>query len=103
MAVALALYLWSLIALLTVMLAAKPHSASRETRGTANMLIRNTLMGRERTGRLTAIAPHTRVKERGTEGGAVRPPAKYASQTLARHPHPAVAGTPRRDQTMTFN
>ena len=42
MAAALALYLWSLIALLTVMLAAKPHSASRETRGTANMLIRNT-------------------------------------------------------------
>ena len=84
------LYLWSLIALLTVMLAAKPHSASRETRGTANMLIRNTLMGRERTGRLTAIAPRTRVKERG----AVRPPAKYASQTFARHPHPAVAGPP---------
>ena len=59
-AVALTLYSWSLIALLTVMLAAKPHSASRETRGTANMLIRNTLMGRERTGRLNAIAPHTR-------------------------------------------
>ena len=59
-AAALTLYSWSLIALLTVMLATKPHSASRETRGTANMLIRNTLMGRERTGRLNAIAPHTR-------------------------------------------
>src|SRR5258707_1110879 len=70
-AAALTLYSWSLMALLTVMLAAKPYSASRETRGTANMLIRKTLMGRERTGRLTAIAPHTGLsKERGTEGGA---------------------------------
>ncbi len=59
-AAALTLYSWSLIALLTVMLAAKPHSASKEIRGTASMLIRNTLMGRERTGRLNAIAPHTR-------------------------------------------
>jgi hypothetical protein len=43
------------------MLAAKPHSATRETKGTANMLIRNNLMGRERTGRRkNAIAPHTR-------------------------------------------
>src|SRR5215470_1895419 len=61
MALAATLYWWSLIALLTVMLAAYPHSASSETRGTANMLIRNTLMGRERTGRRKiAIAPHTR-------------------------------------------
>ncbi len=61
MAAALVLYSWSLIALLTVMLAAKPHSASSETRGTANMLTRNSLMGRERTGRRkNAIAPHTR-------------------------------------------
>ena len=79
-AAALTLYSWSLIALLTVMLAAKPHSASRETRGTANMLIRKTLMGRERTGRLTAIAPHTRLIRRGTEGGAC-PSAREVRQS----------------------
>ena len=101
-AVALTLYSWSLMALLTVMLAAKPYSASRETRGTANMLIRKTLMGRERTGRLTAIAPHTRESREARREAPVRPPAKYTSQTLARHPHPAAAGTPRRDQTHDF-
>jgi hypothetical protein len=42
-----------------VMLAAKAHRAIRETSGTANMLTRNTRMGRERTGRrIAAIAPH---------------------------------------------
>ena len=61
MAAALTLYSWSLMALLTVMLAAKPHSATRETKGTANMLIKNSRMGLERTGRRkNAIAPHTR-------------------------------------------
>ena len=93
----------TLTALLIVMLAAKPYSASRETRGTATMLIRKTLMGRERTGRLTAIAPHTRERREARREAPVRPPAKYTSQTLARHPHPAAAGTPRRDQTMFFN
>src|SRR5712671_5234029 len=95
-AAALTLYSWSLIALLTVMLAAKPHSASRETRGTANMLIRNTLMGRERTGRLNAIAPHTRLRLQARREAPARPPAKYACQplSLARHPHPAAAGPP---------
>ena len=103
-AVALSLYSWSLMALLIVMLAAKPYSASRETRGTATMLIRKTLMGRERTGRLT---PPLRLTQDRVErhGGRrlSRPPAKYTSQTLARHPHPAAAGTPRRDQTMTID
>src|SRR5437762_7661323 len=92
MAVALALYLWSLIALLTVMLAAKPHRASRETRGTANMLIRKTLMGRERTGRLTAIAPHTRLRRGERHGGrrlSVRPrstPARSSPDIPTRRP-----------------
>ena len=89
MAVALSLYSWSLIALLIVMLAAKPYSASRETRGTANMLIRKTLMGRERTGRLTAIAPHTRLigEDRGTEGGAC-PSAREVRQSDPRPTSP---------------
>src|SRR5215475_8689755 len=102
MALAATLYWWSLIALLTVMLAAKPHSASRETRGTATMLIRNTLMGRERTGRLTAIAPHTRLVERGTEGGACPSAREVRQPDLRPTFHPAAAGTPRRDQTMTL-
>src|ERR1700746_3996303 len=94
-AVALALYWWSLIALLTVMLAAKPHSASRETRGTANMLIRNTLMGRERTGRLNAIAPHTRLRLQARRVAPARPPAETLKSGCARHPHhPAAAGPP---------
>src|ERR1700729_2347613 len=102
-AVALSLYSWSLMALLIVMLAAKPYSASRETRGTATMLIRKTLMGRERTGRLTAIAPHTRDKERGTEGGAC-PSAREVRQPDSRPTSPPGGRrTPRRDQTMTID
>ena len=92
-AVALTLYSWSLMALLTVMLAAKPHSASRETRGTANMLIRNSLMGRERTGRRTnAIAPHTEIERHGGRRLPVRP--RSTSPDFARHPHLAAAGPP---------
>src|ERR1700749_2785601 len=91
-AVALALYSGSLIALLIVMLAAKPYSASSETRGTANMLIRKTLMDRERTGRLTAIAPHTRLRRGERHGGrllSVRPrstPARSSPDIPPRRP-----------------
>src|SRR5690348_5058712 len=102
MAAALTLYSWSLIALLIVMLAAKPHSASSETKGTANMLIRNTLMGRERTGRrIAAIAPHTRlIRRHGGRRVHVRP-RKYAVRLTPDIP-PGGRRTPRRDQNLTF-
>src|ERR1700730_19357090 len=94
MAAALTLYSWALIACLTVMLAAKPYSASRETRGTANMLIRNTLMGRERTGRLNAIAPHTRLRLQARREAPARPPAEAHKSGCARHPPPPAAAGP---------
>ena len=54
-------------ALAIVVLAAYAYSATRETRGTANMVIRNRRMGRERAGRRDrAIAPR---REQSTEEG----------------------------------
>src|SRR5258707_14675092 len=86
-AAALTLYSWSLIALLTVMLGANPHSASRETRGTANMLIRNTLMARERTGRLHAIAPHNKQLKEARRDDASSHPAEQLHSGFSWHPH----------------
>jgi hypothetical protein len=51
------------MAALTVMLAAKPHSASRDTRGTAIIPIRNVLRDREWTRRRKVVIFEPRLRQ----------------------------------------
>src|SRR5581483_10599606 len=101
-----ALYCWSVTALAIVVLAAYAYSASRETRGTANMLIRNRRMGRERPGRRDrAMVPRRGIVPRRDKHGGRHLPSRRQGHVVRPHltfPHPAAAETPRRDKPGCF-
>src|SRR5689334_12663947 len=83
-----------------VVLAAYAYSATRETRGTANMLIRNRRMGRERPGRRDrAIAPRREQARRKAPSSAASKDTSSGHLTL---PHPTAAEAPRRDKPDVF-